>query len=437
MKEYGNIPTGKVQRASKFLKTGARIGGNYVKHYTRKMFDENASNTALHEDNAKDIYESLSHLKGGALKVAQMMSLDQGILPKAYQDKFSQAQYSAPPLSMPLVAKTFKDQLGKSPFELYDTFSKSAVNAASIGQVHMATLKGKKLAVKVQYPGVADSLKSDMKIVKPFARILFNLKDSDIEYYMTEVQQKLLEETDYELEIKRSMNISKACRHLQYVRFPAYYPELSSRRIITMDWIDGMHLNEFLAAEPSQEIRDKAGQALWDFYDYQVHVLKTLHADAHPGNYIFSPDGSLTIIDFGCVKEIPLDFYNSYFRIHDRAFAGDPKKFDQWLYDLSFLFEGDTEKEKTLFTSLFQEMVDLIGQPFHADEFDFGNDEFFKQIYDLGMRISSSKEVRKANAARGARDGIYINRTYFGLFHILNSLKARISTKSHTFALAS
>jgi predicted unusual protein kinase regulating ubiquinone biosynthesis (AarF/ABC1/UbiB family) len=235
MKEYGNIPTGKVERASKFIKAGARIGGNYVKHYTRKMFDENASTTVLHEDNAKDIYESLSHLKGGALKVAQMMSLDQGILPKAYQDKFSQAQYSAPPLSMPLVAKTFKDQLGKSPFDIYDTFTKSAVNAASIGQVHMATLKGKKLAVKIQYPGVADSLKSDLKIVKPFARLLFNLKDSDIEYYMTEVQEKLLEETDYELEVRRSIDISNACSHLQNIRFPAYYP--SFHRNASSLWI--------------------------------------------------------------------------------------------------------------------------------------------------------------------------------------------------------
>ncbi|MCK5368137.1 MAG: AarF/ABC1/UbiB kinase family protein, partial [Cyclobacteriaceae bacterium] len=93
MKEQSSIPTGKVQRASKFLRTGAKIGGNYVKHYTRKMFDEGVKWSDLHEDNAKDIYESLSHLKGGALKVAQMMSLDQGILPKAYQEKFTQAQY--------------------------------------------------------------------------------------------------------------------------------------------------------------------------------------------------------------------------------------------------------------------------------------------------------------------------------------------------------
>jgi hypothetical protein len=101
------------------------------------------------------------------------------------------------------------------------------------------------------------------------------------------------------------------------------------------------------------------------------------------------------------------------------------------------LNHDDTPKEKTMYTGLFREMVDLIGRPFHSHEFDFGDDQFFKSIYDLGQRISNSKEIRNSNAARGARDGIYINRTYFGLFHILNALKARVYTKSNTFALAS
>ncbi len=436
MKEQINIPTSKVQRASKFLKTGAKIGGNYMRHYTRKIFDEKMDKTTLHEENANDIYESLSHLKGGALKVAQMMSLDQGLLPKAYQQKFAMAQYSAPPLSYPLVVKTFKEQLKKVPLELFDTFTNKAVNAASIGQVHQATLNGQKLAVKVQYPGVARSLKSDLQIVKPFARLLFNISDADIDYYMDEVQEKLLEETDYELELQHGSEISYACSHLPNLVFPHYYPSLSSKRIITMEWMDGFHIDDFLLTEPTQEVRKRIGQALWDFYDFQIHVLKKVHADAHPGNYLFREDGTVAVIDFGCVKEIPLDFYQQYFRIHDRDFASDPSKFEEWLYDLSFLNTSDTPKEKALFKGLFREMVDLFGKPFHSDEFDFSDDNFFKAIYNLSEQVASSREIKSANAARGARDGLYINRTYFGLYHILNKLRARIITKSHTFALA-
>src|SRR5690554_808775 len=159
-KEQGSIPVSKVQRAAKFLSTGAKVGGNYIKHYAKKIADPSLDRQELHTNNANDIYRSLSELKGSALKVAQMMSMDKNLLPQAYQDKFSMAQYSAPPLSYPLVVKTFQKQFGKLPEQIFDTFTKSAVNAASIGQVHQAILEGKKLAVKVQYPGVADSLSS-------------------------------------------------------------------------------------------------------------------------------------------------------------------------------------------------------------------------------------------------------------------------------------
>ncbi|MEM8969599.1 MAG: AarF/UbiB family protein, partial [Bacteroidota bacterium] len=161
MKEQNKIPTSKVQRATRFVRTGAKIGGNYAKYYAKKALQQNVSRESLHEDNASDIYSELSELKGSALKVLQMMSMDKNLLPTAYTDRFAMAQYSAPPLSYPLVVKTFQKYFGKGPTELYDTFSRSAKNAASIGQVHQATLDGKELAVKIQYPGVANSISSD------------------------------------------------------------------------------------------------------------------------------------------------------------------------------------------------------------------------------------------------------------------------------------
>src|SRR6201996_1508408 len=169
MKEQTTIPTGKVERASRFVATGLKVGGNYIKHYTRKLMDPSTSREELHADNAEDIYDTLSDLKGSALKVAQMLSMDKGMLPKAYTDKFAMSQYSAPPLSGPLVVNTFVKTLGKTPNELYDHFEMKASNAASIGQVHRAVKGDRELAVKIQYPGVANSVKSDLRLVKPFA----------------------------------------------------------------------------------------------------------------------------------------------------------------------------------------------------------------------------------------------------------------------------
>ena len=139
MKEQSKIPTSKVKRAAKLIGTGAKVGGNYVKYYANKVIGDKNAKEKLDKENAEDIYQSLSELKGSALKMAQVMSMDKSMLPKAMTDKFAQAQYNAPPLSYPLVVKTFRQMFGKTPTELFDSFEKEAKHAASIGQVHLAT----------------------------------------------------------------------------------------------------------------------------------------------------------------------------------------------------------------------------------------------------------------------------------------------------------
>ncbi|MFD2202544.1 ABC1 kinase family protein [Shivajiella indica] len=428
VKEQQSIPVSKVQRAAKFISTGAKVGGNYVKHYAKKVVNPSISKEELHNNNAEDIYNSLSQLKGSALKVAQMMSMDKNILPRAYQDKFTMAQYSAPPLSYPLVVKTFQKYFGKSPEQMYDTFTRSAVNAASIGQVHQATLKGKKLAIKIQYPGVADSVSSDLKLVRPFALRLLNMNEKELDHYMEEVEGKLIEETDYVLEVQRSREISSACSNIQDLTFPNYYEALSSDRIITMDWIEGNHIKEWLETNPSQEEKNRIGQALWDFYHHQVHNLKQLHADPHPGNFIIQDDGKLGIIDFGCVKILPEDFYHGYFSLIKRDLLINEEELNAIFYGLEFISDKDTEEEKVYFKGVFKEMISLLGKPFHAESFDFADDSYFEQIFKLGDRISNDKMFKKSRQARGSRHGLYINRTYFGLYNLLNQLQANVKT---------
>lgn len=428
VKEQQSIPVSKVQRAAKFISTGAKVGGNYMKHYAKKVVNPGLSKEELHNNNASDIYNSLSELKGSALKVAQMMSMDKNMLPRAYQDKFTMAQYSAPPLSYPLVVKTFQKYFGKTPDQLYDTFTKSAVNAASIGQVHQAIKDGKTLAVKIQYPGVADSVSSDLKLVRPFALRLLNMNEKELDHYMEEVEGKLIEETDYVLEVERSLEISAACSHIDGLTFPGYYKEMSAARIITMDWIEGKHIKEWLETNPSQEAKNKIGQSLWDFYHHQVHNLQQVHADPHPGNFIITNEGKLGIIDFGCVKILPQDFYQGYFSLIKRDLLINEEELNQIFYNLEFISNKDTDEEKVYFKSVFKEMISLLGRPFHVDTFDFADDSYFEQIFLLGDRISNEKMFRKSRQARGSRHGLYINRTYFGLYNLLNQLQANINT---------
>lgn len=428
MKEQTNIPTGKVERAGRFVTTGLKVGTNYLKHYTKKLIDPNISREELHADNAEDIYDTLSNLKGSALKVAQMLSMDKGMLPKAYTDKFAMSQYSAPPLSGPLVINTFIKTLGKTPAELYDTFDVKAANAASIGQVHKASKWGKELAIKIQYPGVASSVKSDLRIVKPFAMRIVGMNEVDMDKYFEEIESKLLEETDYKLELQRSVEVSTLCAHIPNLVFPKYYPELSSGKIITMDWLKGFHLKEFLLKNPSQEARNKIGQALWDFYQFQVHQLKKVHADPHPGNFLMREDGTIGIFDFGCIKEIPEDFYVNYFLLTDKEVLKDDERRKQIYTSLEMIHPSDSEKEITFFSTLFQKMIDMLTLPFTLPEFDFGDERYFQEIYAYMDYVANLKEVKESKVARGSRHSLYVNRTYFGLYSILSDLKANIKT---------
>ncbi len=426
--EQNSIPSGKVERAMRFVKTGVQIGGNYIKHYSKKMVDPSLSRDELHEDNAEDVYNALSELKGSALKVAQMLSMEKNVLPRQYTNKFVMAQYSAPPLSGPLIVQTFIKQFGKTPQQMFDTFEMKAANAASIGQVHRATKDGKELAIKIQYPGVAESIKSDLKIVKPIAFRLLELSEKEFDKYIKEVESKLLEETDYELELKRSLEISSLCAHIPNLVFSKYYAEYASKRVLVMDWLPGLHLDEFLKTNPTQEIRDKIGQAMWNFYEYQVHIHKAVHADPHPGNFLMMEDGHLGIIDFGCVKEIPEDFYYHYFALLVPEIMQSTSSIKRIMEQQEIINPNDTEDAKAVITDAFLRMTNLLREPFNHDVFDFGNDAYIDKIYELGEEVSKMKELKNSKEGRGSQHALYINRTYFGLYSMLNMLKARVKT---------
>ncbi len=425
MKEQDSIPTSKTERSAKFVKTGFKVGGNYIKHYSKKLFNPSLTKDELNLDNATDIYESLSELKGSALKVAQMLSMDKNILPKAYVDQFSLSQYNAPPLSGPLIVRTFSKYFGKTPSEIYDEFNIRSTNAASIGQVHQASLNGKKLAVKIQYPGVGDSISSDLKMVKPFAFRLLGMSQKELEVYMTEVEERLLEETDYDLEITRSIEFSEACKNIPNVIFPAYYPDLSSKRIITMDWLEGQHMKEFMKTNPSQELRDKIGQAMWDFYNFQQHELRAVHADPHPGNFLITPDAKLGIIDFGCIKEMPDDFYYPFFSLTSTDMLKDKARTIKAFRQLEMIRENDDAAQIEFYYRIYKEMIELFAQPYMSNTFDFSKTEFFDKLYSYGEKISRMPEFKQA---RGVKHFIYVNRTNFGLYNMLHDLGATVRT---------
>ncbi len=429
MKTIDYIPTSKIERATKLVQTGAKVGVNYLKYYGEKIVNSDLTRDQLNENNAEDIYDGLKSLKGSALKVAQMLSMDKNFLPQAYVEKFSLSQFSVPPLSAPLVLKTFKSNFGKTPYEIFDEFNPNSVNAASIGQVHLAIKNNKKLAVKIQYPGVANSISSDLALVKPIAIRMFNLQGKFSDKYFKEVEDKLIEETNYLLELKQSQEVVDACKKIENLVFPEYYPEFSSEKIITMDWMTGKHLSEFKNSDP--EIANKIGQALWDFYMYQIHILRKVHADPHPGNFLIDDKNQLVALDFGCMKSIPNDFYVPYFELVNKEVIDIQELFRKKLFELEILRTDDSPEEISYFTQMFYDLLSLFTKPFQTETFDFSDEVFFENIAQLGERFSKDTNLKKMNGNRGSKHFIYMNRTFFGLYQLMFDLKSEIKVNQY------
>jgi predicted unusual protein kinase regulating ubiquinone biosynthesis (AarF/ABC1/UbiB family) len=406
---------------------GARVGMNYLKHYGRQAISGHADANDLQERNANEVFRTFSELKGGPLKLAQMLSIDQSLLPPAYAKQFARAQYSAPPLSYPLVVRTFRREFGKDPREVFDTFEPQAAHAASIGQVHRATRGGSTFAVKIQYPGVAESLRSDLGVVKPIALQILGLRERDVAAYFREVETRLLEETDYEKELTNATSLSAACAHLPHIRFPEYHPEFSNRRVITMDWMDGEPFDVFADGPAPQDLRDSIGQALWDFYAHQIHNLRTFHADPHPGNFLINGD-QLCVLDFGCTKSIDADFHAKQFTFLDPALETNPARLAAAMESMAILLPSDTPSQRAHLMTLCKTSLELLARPFRTSQFDFGDPTFMSAIYELGEENRKNDTLRGIRGQRGSADTIYLNRTFFGLYSLLTRLRSRIKT---------
>ena len=425
MSTQERIRSNRLDRMAALAGAGARVGMNYLKHYGRQAISGQADPDALQEKNASEVFRTFSELKGGPLKLAQMLSIDQSLLPPAYAKQFARAQYSAPPLSYPLVVRTFRREFGKDPRDIFDTFEPQAAHAASIGQVHRATRGGREFAVKVQYPGVAESLRSDLAVVKPIALQILGLRERDVAAYFREVETRLLEETDYEKELSSAMHLSAACAHLPQIRFPEYHPEFSTRRVITMDWMDGETFDVFADGPAPQDLRDSIGQALWDFYAHQIHDLRVFHADPHPGNFLVSGD-KLCVLDFGCTKTIDAAFHAKQFAFLDPALETNPARLAATMESMAILLPSDTPAQRAHLMTLCKRSLELLSRPFRSPRFDFGDPAFMSAIYELGEENRKNDALRGIRGQRGSADTIYLNRTFFGLYSLLTRLRARV-----------
>jgi len=243
-------------------------------------------------------------MKGVLMKAGQLLGLIVEALPDGAKQALASLQSDAPPMAPSLAARVIADELGADPDRLFRRWDPMPVAAASIGQVHRAVLDdGRHVAVKVQYPGVADTFHGDLAnaelLYAMFSR--FALPGLDPAALVDELRTRMLDELDYRIEAANQQAFVDHYRDHPFIRVPAVVPERSRARVLTSEWVDGSTWAQF-AATASPAARQRAGEILFRFAQGSIHRFGTFNGDPHPGNYRFHDDGSITFLDFGLVK---------------------------------------------------------------------------------------------------------------------------------------
>jgi len=413
------LPTGKLSRGKVVGKALLKIGAK-----KSKRFITCGNKEKNHEEVADVIFDALGELKGISVKIAQQIALGMPFLPPAYLEKISKSFNAIPSINKALVRKIIKSELGANPQDAFNTFNMEAFAAASLGQVHLASKHGEALAVKVQYPGIKKSIESDMSLIhfglKRFA------KGQNVDHIINEIEDRLYEEVDYELEAENCTFFRENMNNDNII-IPLVYPELSSERVLTTSFLEGLDFETYLLANPSQKSRDTYAQLIFDSFFHALYTLKRIHADPNPGNFLFMQGGKLGLIDFGCVKQIEDDFLKLYTQLHLSLLENqDDMAVIQQYVTLGMVEESSQEEMLKFYTQIIKPLDTLYKEPLVGDSYDFKeNSDFSKRGFEMIFEVQQKQfhSVHKLN-----EQFLFINRTLLGYYALFEKMGAKIET---------
>lgn len=340
------IPKGRVRRSAKLGTLagteGARYAATVAGNVARRKQTRTDRLTDRHMEAAERLADILGEMKGAAMKMGQLGSfIDIDFLPEdyraLYQEKLAFLRTSAPAMPWKKIVKVLEDQYEGELGELFADFEHEAFAAASIGQVHRATLPdGRRVAVKIQYPGVEAALRADLSnagmLMKLGKAIAPNL---DARAIADELKERVMEELDYELEAQNQRSFARAYRGHPFIYVPDVFSRLSRRHVLVTECVEGMGFEE--TKQLDEENRNRLGEVIFRFYFGSIHWLQHFNADAHPGNYLLLDDGRVAFLDFGMTKQIDQDQIELEKRAVEAAALDDPERLRAALHDLGFV----------------------------------------------------------------------------------------------------
>ena len=360
------MTTGRTRRALKVGSLTTRVGGRYLLSALKRPFqtrDERQRELLdTHLKNAVRIVERSQELKGTFLKLMQMLSMRHDLLPPEVLEIFSVVQSDVPPMPFDTIRSQIIRELGRQPEKLFASLDERAFAAASLGQVHRGRLHGgEEIVVKIQYPGVEDTVAQDLKNVKAllhtFTLIARDVlrQPVDVEEVYRELDDRLGEELDYENEARNTARFGEMFRDDDEIVVPVVHPELTSRRVLTLSYVEGYKLADILAPGVDQELKDwvavKYFRTLWR----QIFEFGTVHTDPHPGNYLVTFHPRLAILDFGSIRIFPEPIRRAYLSLARGLLGRDHAAMADTLLTLGFIGDGDDPEPMIRMLEIFFE----------------------------------------------------------------------------------
>jgi predicted unusual protein kinase regulating ubiquinone biosynthesis (AarF/ABC1/UbiB family) len=341
------IPKGRIRRSARLGSAlglqATRYAGTKTANVARS--DEKAADRleARHLETALRITSLLGEMKGAAMKIGQLASfVDTEFLPEEYRDlyqeQFARLRSSAQAMPWKKVSSVLEEEYEPERLdELFEDFETEAFAAASIGQVHRATLHdGRIVAVKIQYPGVADAIEADLRNAGTIVRLAKALAPGlDPKSIAEELRERVLEELDYEYEAPNQRDFARAYRGHPFIYVPRVLSRLSRRRVLVTEYVEGLDFER--VKELPKDERDRFGEIVFRFSFGSIYHLQHFNADPHPGNYILLDDGKVAFLDFGMTKKLDPEQIELEQRAVDAASRRDPEALRQALHDLGFV----------------------------------------------------------------------------------------------------
>ncbi len=418
------VPTGAAGRLVRMGLMGAGVLGRNALGGIRKIGAGPARRAEIdrgtHEANALRIFDAMSQMKGAFMKLGQMLSQQAHSLPEPYVRRLADLQWEAPPMHGTLMRMQFRNEMGRPPEELFRDFEREPFAAASLGQVHRARLgTGEPVAVKIQYPGIDRSIESDFANFKAMLSTIRLSREQFGEVWaaLEEVRAHFHREVDYVQEADTIEEFRRLLRDRDDVAIPRVHRDFSARRVLTMEFLEGRHLPGWLRTGTSQAERDHAAARLLDLFFRQALDFALLHADPHPGNYLFMEGGRIGLLDFGCSKKFDRAFVEEHKKLF-RIPLGDREKLERHYRNFGLVAEDDPRREDKVQALLRMQRVDIA--KFHEDRlFDFGDAAHLREVM-AGLR----ELVRLGLTSSGFV--LYV-RAKVGLYNLFHQMGARVN----------